>query len=114
MKVKNPFIIFFVACAVLFFMSLMNAYAGEKHHRSTTQIVTKSESVSDIALAVAAGQHNYKATSAFQWSVGAGYVDNSSAVSFGLGKQTGKVFISGNFSSDGRTSAIGFGASGTF
>lgn len=69
-----------------------------------------------IALAAASGQHNYKATTSLQWSVAGAFVseNDDSAASFGLGMQAGKVFIDGNFSSDGHSSILAVSASGTF
>lgn len=71
-----------------------------------------------IAKATAAGQHHYKATAQLQWSVGAGFSGNESALSFGLGLQTGNIFWAGNitdsiFSSES-SPVIGVSASGTF
>ena len=67
-----------------------------------------------MALGIAAAQHHYKATTALQWSIGGGSYGGETAISGGLGMQAGKVFVSCNASSDGRTSAIGCGGSGTF
>ena len=69
------------------------------------------------AIASASGQHNYKATNQLQWSAAGAYLSgtcDSSAVSFGLSKQFGKVFSAVNYSTDGSDSAIGFSFSGTF
>lgn len=117
MKIK--FITLHVVAATLFFISDA-AWAGGDHlHEST--IVSASTTTNNyiqqgVALASASGQHHYKATTSLQWSMGGAFANtsDSSAVSFGLGAQVGKVFISGNFSSDGSTSVVGFGASGTF
>lgn len=101
--------------AFFLFFGLANAYAHDYHKTTTVQNVTNvSQNTKGVALAIAAAQHHYKATKALQWSVGGGHINNESAVSFGLGLQAGKVFVSGNFSSDGSSSAIGVGASGTF
>ena len=106
-----------VAIIFLFAISL-SVFASNKHRVPTVINITETTAISnyssDISIAVAVAQHHYKATKSLQWSVGVGYVEDSSAVSFGLGKQFGKVFISGNFSSNGNSSAIGIGASGTF
>lgn len=121
---NNKFICFFVLFAILFFAASI-ARADNIHHSivyeenytypaASSIENAKNYTYAGTALAIASGQHHYKATTSLQWSVGAGYVDDNSAVSFGLGLQSGKVFISGNFSSDGSTSAVGFGASGTF
>jgi len=107
-------IIFGCIIGVLFFGMLADSHGSEYHHAYIGQSSTPSESsVSNIALSAAAGQHNFKATTALQWSVG-GAIGNDSAVSFGLGKQMGKVFVSGNYSSDGKDSIIGLSAGGTF
>jgi len=112
------FITFFCAVSILFFGALANSYSIEYHHSQPSNYYsTTNETVisgKGIALGIAAAQHHYKATTALQWSIGGGNYDGSSAVSGGLGLQAGKVFVSGNISSDGRTSAIGIGASGTF
>lgn len=108
------FITFYCAFSVLYIVSLSNVYATERHHHHETVVQNNSIQISGTALAIAASQHHYKATSQLQWSTGAGYINDKSAVSFGLGIQAGKVFVSGNFSSDGSSSAIGIGASGTF
>ena len=100
-----------------------NAAMADKQHHSvviektpvTNNIYTDSQG---IASAIAAGQHHYKATQHLQWSIGAGFAGDESALSFGLGLQAGKVFVSGNvtnniFSGDSDP-VIGIGASGTF
>jgi len=91
---------------------ISDANADDPHgvviEKSSTNNYYTSEGV---ASAIAAGQHHYKATKQLQWSIGGGYIDDYSAVSFGLGLQVGKVFVSGNLGSDG---VIGVGASGTF
>ena len=109
------FITFFVLFGMGYFAILSNAYAGGNaiiYTNDNSAAINQSDS--GTALAIATSQHHYKATKSLQWSAGTGYVENTSAVSFGLGKQVGKVFVSGNFSSNGSSSAIGFGASGTF
>ena len=104
--------------AVLFFTA--NTAWSDSYHSiiyetaPVESTIINTETANGVVLGIAASQHHYKATTSLQWSVGAGYIDDDSAVSFGLGLQSGKVFISGNFSSDGSSSAIGFGASGTF
>ena len=107
----------FVAVAVLFFLALSQSYGGEYHHSQPilpSNTTTNIYSTKGVALGIAAAQHHYKATTALQWSLGGGNYDGDSAVSYGLGLQAGKVFVSGNVSSDGTTAAIGFGLSGTF
>jgi len=118
---ENKLIVVFCIVAALFFFTLGNAYSGDRHYRvplpnltEKAPDVTNIYNVKGIALAIAAGQHNFKATTALQWSIGAGHVNNDSAVSLGLGLQAGKVFISGNISGDGESSAIGISGSGTF
>lgn len=124
-----PILMFIVAAL---FFGLNAAWAGGKHHNDTEQVInieyqqlqtTESvatqitkNSISGIALAAAAGQHNYKATNQLQWSVAGAFVgeNDDSAASFGLAKQVGKVFVSGNFTSDGTNSLVGVSASGTF
>lgn len=110
-----------VTAGIFFIVTLLlvignYAWSSERHHYHSTEVIqtTITTESKGLALAIASGQHHYKATTLLQWSVGAGYVDDNSAVSFGLGKQAGKVFVSGNFTSDGDTSAVGIGASGTF
>lgn len=105
----------FCAIAVIYLIALAESYADYRHSKPIANVsnITYNET-RGIASAIAASQHHYKATTALQWSVGGGNYNGDSAVSFGLGKQAGKIFVSGNFSSDGRASAIGFGASGTF
>lgn len=108
----NGVIWFFLGFAIIFFIALADVYAGERHHHGETVInVTNSM---DIAVAAASGQHHYRSTNQLQWSVGSAFIDDDSAVSFGLGKQVGRVFISGNYGSDGHSSIIGFSASGKF
>ena len=105
--------------AILFF-AFNIAWSTEYHHSrpilpsNTTTNTTNIYSSKGIALGIAAAQHHYKATTALQWSVGGGSYNGNSAISGGLGIQAGKVFVSCNASSDGRTSAIGCGGSGTF
>ena len=108
----------------LFTISLIAniAYSSESHHSivyvdiPAETIVTNSYMQQGIALAAASGQHHYKATNQLQWSAAGAYSDmeDDSAVSFGLAKQLGKVFVTGSFSSDGNHNIIGFNASGTF
>ena len=101
---------------LLIFLAILlanTAYADTYHHRTTTNVYTDSKGV---AIAAASGQHNYKATTSLQWSVGGAFVNENddSAVSFGLGQQLGKVFAACNYSSDSHNSIIGCSASGTF
>jgi hypothetical protein len=110
---KNKFIIFFVAFAVLFFAANI-ALADKYHHHDVPRETINNYIQQGVALAAASGQHNYKATNQLQWSVAGAFESGSSAASFGLAKQVGKVFVSGNFSSDGSDSIIGVSASGTF
>ena len=105
----------FVAVAALFFLALSQSYGSEYHHSqpvmpaNTTN--TNIYSTKGVALGIAAAQHHYKALSKLQWSIGGGNYNGSSAISGGLAIQAGKVFVSGNVSSDGTTAAIGFGLS---
>ena len=89
-------------------------FAHDYHHHDPVTNTYQISNSKGVALAAASGQHHYKATNLLQWSIGGAHIDNSSAVSFGLGKQAGKVFISGNISSDGSATSLSFGASGTF
>lgn len=125
---NNKVVILLGLFALLFFVLLSNAYSDSYRHG----VVYKSDGVapvtniynsetivnnsSGIALAAASGQHHYKATTSLQWSAGGAYTDinDESAASFGLGKQFGKVFVSGNYGSDGHHSIVGVSASGTF
>ena len=119
MKIESQdyFIIFFVVFCALFIITTA-CYADERPHSHpilpANTTTTNIYSTKGVALGIAAAQHHYKATTALQWSIGGGNYDGASAVSYGLGLQAGKVFVSGNVSSDGTTAAIGFGLSGTF
>jgi len=127
---SNKVIIGFCIFAVLFFVTNI-AWASDD--RKNTKIVVKPtisvppptiisrtvieraiEKTKGVALASASGQHHYKATNQLQWSVGTAFSSGDSAVSFGLGKQVGKVFVSGGYSTDGDDSMMNVGASGTF
>lgn len=105
----------FGIAASLFLLS--DAFAEHKHTVNNYYSTTNESKISidsvNQAIAIASGQHHYRSTNSLQWSIGAGYMDKS-AVSFGLGKQVGKIFFTTDYSSDGKTSAIGFGASGSF
>lgn len=122
MKIEKSdwFISFFVVFAVLFFIVSAvwadnpHGSAGIVYERQDLTITTFTGQSAGVALGLAAGQHHYKATTQLQWSVGGGLVDDESAISFGLGLQSGEVFLSVNVSSDGSTSAFGLGASGVF
>lgn len=114
MKIIAPILL-----VIMFIALAFNASASERHHhnqtvnQSTTNIY---QTDSAVALAAASGQHHYKDRDSLQWSGAGAYSDleDKSAVSFGLGKQAGDVFITGSFSSDGNSSIIGFSASGSF
>jgi len=110
---RIPFIAFYVIGIILFFAA-WEARGDEKHHHEQKAPRGVEVNVSSQALSIAASQHHYKATTSLQWSIGAGHNNDSSAASFGLEIQSGKVFVSGNVSFDGSSSAIGVGASGTF
>ena len=90
-----------------------NNYITEKVINQTVNETDKS-----AAKSTAAGQHHYKATKDLQWSVGAGYAGDETALSVGLGLQLGNVFMSGNITdtifSGESDPIIGIGASGTF
>jgi len=101
-----------IILSIFVFALFLNTANSHEYKKVIVEKTIKESSISQ-AIAIAAGQHHFKATTALQWSVGVGH-DEKSAVSFGLGKQVGKVFISGNISSDGSTSAFGFSGSGTF
>jgi len=110
---------------VLFIISTSVVFADRERTYVYNTYVTEenvSQAVSDTdkseARSIASGQHHFKATTRLQWSVGAGFAGDESALSFGLGLQTGKIFWSGNitgnlFSGDSDP-AIGIGGSGTF
>lgn len=101
MKLSHIFLTIFVFLAVTPFVS-----AVEYHHHDVTNNYYSQETInsaintvysnSAAAKATAAGQHHFKSTPKLQWSVGAGFVGNESAISFALGLQAGNVFISGN------------------
>jgi len=116
MERENKLII--IPVVVLFFTVLANAYAHDFHyHENTTVQQVSVNQCSNIAIAAASGQHNYKAGNFLQWSGAGSYFDgacDSSAVSIGLAKQMGKVFSAVNYSSDGSNSMISFSFSGTF
>ena len=88
------------------------AGASERHHYQPSPAAIKK--AFNSALPAAAGQHHYKATTQLQWSVGAAFADEGSAVSFGLGQQLGKVFAAGSYSTDGDNSIFNITGSGTF
>lgn len=84
--------------------------AGDYYHPSEEAMAPTFNQ----ALPAAAGQHHYKATTRLQWSVGAAFADEGSAVSFGLGQQLGEVFAAGSYSTDGDNSIFNITGSGTF
>ena len=92
----------------------VNNYYLPEHSKS----ISDSQADNNTAKSTAAGQHNFKSTTDLQWSVGAGFSGDASALSFGLGLQTGKIFFSGNVTntifSDDSDPIVGLGAGGTF
>ena len=124
MKLRDIFIFIIAFCVLAVSTQAHADRTNNYYHNEPAQVTylpTETNTVvvdntSNSALAGASGQHNYKASYNFQWSV-AGFhlmdVDKS-AVSFGLAKRLGKVFSTANYSTDGTNSAIGFSFSGTF
>lgn len=105
-KVMTGILIVFI-----FFVITSWVRAGDRYHYVSNSVVEKA---SNAALPAAAGQHHYKATASLQWSVSAAFSENDSAVSFGLGLQTGDIFASGSFTTDGDAHVVGIAGSGTF
>ena len=112
-------VIFIIACFTV------DALAHGNHHGSTTvnnyysqETIQKhvNQATKGFAIAGASGQHHYKATTALQWSVAGAYTDvtDTSAISFGLGKQYESVFLSVSYSTDGESTMVTGAASGVF
>ncbi|MEE8207865.1 MAG: hypothetical protein V3T88_02775 [Nitrosomonadaceae bacterium] len=111
MKSKNDWMAWAIVIAAIMFFSYSIAIADSRRHYEITNVTSINNKCS--AVSAAAGQHHYRSTNRIQWSVGGAYCD-SSAASFGLGAQLGKVFASGNYSTDGHDSIIGFSLNGKF
>ncbi len=104
----NKFIVFFCACAVLFFAALNAAYSSESHHSivyvdipKETTITTYTAQSKGVASALATAQHNFDyGTHAWQGSVGIGAFDTNTAFSFGLAKRFNKTLINGSITQE--------------
>ena len=129
MKLSHTIYTVLVFLALTALSTNITIASGSHHNDSITNNYYASEtvinkSISDskadksTAKSTAAGQHNFKSTTDLQWSIGAGFAGDESALSLGLGLQTGNIFFSGNVTGalfSGESDPIfGFGASGTF
>jgi hypothetical protein len=83
--------------------SVVNNYSA---HSNTAQ---------PSAISIAASQLTFdKGAYGLQWSAGMGIVEDSEAVSFGLGQRINKTLITGSVSYDGDSVGVGVGLSGKF
>ena len=125
MKLINIFLYVIAICAMAI---SSQAYADkpDRHYHDVqpeivylpteTNTVVINNNDSNTALAGASGQHNFKASYNFQWSVATFHLFDAdkSAVSFATAKKIGKLFGSVNYTTDGTNSAIGASLGGTF
>lgn len=85
---------------ILFLALTGTAFAGgdrEYTYNNTTIVTHNSTGIHGVALAIASAQHNFDfGTHSWQGSVGTGFYNGNSAVSFALGKRFNKVIISGS------------------
>lgn len=101
--------IFIIGLLILSFFA-NDAWSGDKHHSRGTKV-----DVSSQALSISASQLNMDwSTTKLQGSAGTGIHKGVQAISFGLGKRTGKVLINGSVSTDGTDTAIGAGVNWRF
>lgn len=111
---KNKFIVFFCAVAVLFFGLLANAYSHDYHHYESVT-VTNAANNNGVALAIAASQHQFDfGTHRWQGSIAAGSFGGESALSFGVAKRLDRVLLNGSFGMQGSSVGIGIGANWRF
>ena len=102
---KNKFIIFFCACAFLFFTALNAAYSSESHHsivyvdvpvETTTETITKYSITEGIALGYAfAGIDCNMSSDKWHGGVGGGFFDGINAPAIGLCKRWGNTMLKG-------------------
>lgn len=94
----------------LIFLFPLIAWADNSHHVKYINTPT-----SGTALGIANAQLNFdKGTYGWQWSAGAGFYDDSEAVSFGMGKRYGNTLINGTIGSEDGKTGFGVGISGKF
>jgi len=95
---------------LILWMAAMIVEAGEYHHHYSQPTQTTQQESNGVATAIAAGQHQFDA-STFTWqgSIATGSYDNSTAFSFALAKRFKASLISGSVANEG--GKIGYGMS---
>ena len=100
--------IFIIGSLILAFFA-NDARSDDRHHRGT------KVDVSSQAIAIATSQiHPELGSSKLQLGMGISTHNNDTALAIGLHKRVNKVLIGGTFSSNGNSTAAGFGVNMKF
>lgn len=114
---NNKLIIFFVAFATVFFISLSTAYSHEFHHSIIIEDVQRetiteinTETANGVALGIAMSQLGFEwGTKSFQAGIGLGSFDGQDAISIGIGKRVDRLLINGSIGREGSKYGYGLG-----